>query len=302
MRGGGWNERWYLLKVESELARGKYAEALATLEAGVRRYPSSVALRWLGIGVSRYNGRDDDAAAELETIERLILARLSGSRRRKAGSSSAASSSSEGPTPARCSTSSTTSRPSKHPTWSTPTSPPRSSPSPSKTPPSPPRPSPRPPRPPSTTRKYQYLLALAFADDDRAKASEALGRALKINPSHADSLLLQADHLIDSERYAEAAEVLKRVFAVNPSDPRAWAYTAVIAHLRNDPKAEAEARKSALEHWETNPEVNHILGRKLSQKYRFAEGSEAQKRALAIDRRLSPRQDPALPGPPPARQ
>ena len=33
----------------------------------------------------------------------------------------------------------------------------------------------------------------------------------------------------------------------------------------------------------SNPEVDHLIGRKLSQKYRFAEGAATQKQALAID-------------------
>src|SRR5262249_56826918 len=91
------------------------------------------------------------------------------------------------------------------------------------------------------------------------------------------------DHLIDAERYAEAEQILKRVFAVNPHEPRAWAYQAVLAHLRNDADGEASARRSALAHWATNPEVDHLIGRKLSQKYRFAEGCASQRRALALD-------------------
>ena len=46
---------------------------------------------------------------------------------------------------------------------------------------------------------------------------------------------------------------------------------------------EASARRSALEQWPTNPEVDHLIGRKLSQKYRFAEGSSFQKRVLEVD-------------------
>ena len=71
-------------------------------------------------------------------------------------------------------------------------------------------------------------------------------RALKINPRHVDSLLLQADHLIDAERYAEAATVLKQVFDVNPREPRASAYQAVLAHLRSDAKVN---RPRARWHW-----------------------------------------------------
>src|SRR5262249_11257970 len=40
--------------------------------------------------------------------------------------------------------------------------------------------------------RFHYLLARAFADDDRAAAAKALDDALKINPRHVDSLLLRA--------------------------------------------------------------------------------------------------------------
>ena len=56
--------------------------------------------------------------------------------------------------------------------------------------------------------RFHYLLARAFADDDRAQSAKALAEALEINPHHVDSLLLQADHLIDAEKYADAEKVL----------------------------------------------------------------------------------------------
>src|SRR5690606_23187505 len=62
----------------------------------------------------------------------------------------------------------------------------------------------------------------------------------------------------------------------------AWAYAAVIAHLRNDAAAEEAARASATRHWARNPAVPHLIGRKLSQKYRFAEGAALQREALAF--------------------
>jgi tetratricopeptide (TPR) repeat protein len=288
IRGGGWNERWYVLKIESELARGKYAEALATLEAGIRRYPSSVPIRWRGVDVYRYNGKDDDAIVELETIERLILSapqrfatpqgRLTlgrfflkrGADARKVLDQFYDVAVKQAPeaVDAYLATAELALVKQDYALAAQTLA--------------------KAPKSALDDPRYSYLLALAFVEDNRKKALESLQTALKLNPSHADSLLFEADHLIDSERYAEATDVLKRVFAVNPSEPRAWAYTAAIAHLRNDPKAEASARKSALEHWATNPEVDHILGRKLSQKYRFAEGSEAQKRALAFDRNYLP--------------
>ena len=102
-------------------------------------------------------------------------------------------------------------------------------------------------------------------------------------PIMSTACLLQADQLIDGERYQEADQVLKQVLDVNPSEPRAWAYRAVLAHLRGDKDGEASARRSALAQWATNPEVDHLIGRKLSQKYRFAEGAALQKQALALD-------------------
>src|SRR5262249_18530775 len=87
---------------------------------------------------------------------------------------------------------------------------------------------------------------------------------------------------------AEAGRVLKQVLGVNPREPRAFAYQAVLAHLRNDRASEDEARKRALERWEENPEVDFIIGRKLSQKYRFAEGAVRQKQALKFDPTYQP--------------
>ena len=70
---GLWSERWAHWKIKAERARGKSAAALATLEDAERRYPASIALRLLGRDVYRDNGRDEEAATELNTIERLIL-------------------------------------------------------------------------------------------------------------------------------------------------------------------------------------------------------------------------------------
>ena len=136
--------------------------------------------------------------------------------------------------------------------------------------------------------RFHYLMARALSAEDRAGTAKALAEALKINPKHVDSLLLQADGLIDGERYAEAEQVLKQVFLVNGREPRAFAYEAVLAHLRNDTAGEENARKKALERWSSNPEIDNLIGRKLSQKYRFAEGAARQKQALAMDPEYAP--------------
>lgn len=125
--------------------------------------------------------------------------------------------------------------------------------------------------------------ARAYATGARAAMLEALAAALKLNPRHVPSLLLMADHHIDAEDYGEAAKLLDQVIAINPVEPDAWADRAVLAHLRNDITAEADARATALRAWPANPRVDFLIGQKLSQKYRFAEGAAYQRRARASD-------------------
>ncbi len=107
--------------------------------------------------------------------------------------------------------------------------------------------------------------------------------ALERNSNHVGSLLLLADHCTDAEDYAEAEKLLDRIKQVNPWHPEAWAYRAVLAHLQNRPQAEQSARETALKFWPANPRVDNLIGRKLSQNYRFAEGAAHQRRALQFD-------------------
>jgi len=125
--------------------------------------------------------------------------------------------------------------------------------------------------------------ARAFAGSDREEAAKMLQAALTENPRHAPTLLLLADHRIDSEDYPGAIEVLREIRKTNPWNSEAWSYSAVIAHLQNDPPAEQEARTAARRYWTNNPNVPHLIGRKLSQKYRFTEGAELQREALRFD-------------------
>jgi predicted Zn-dependent protease len=135
-----------------------------------------------------------------------------------------------------------------------------------------------------------FGLARAFASSDAEKSTAALDRALEINPQHLPTLLLQAERLIDREDYTAASAKLDAAAAANPAYPNLWALRAVIAHLKNDPRAEEQAREAALRPWPGNPEPEHLLGRKLSQKYRFEAGAAAQKRALAADPKFLPAQ------------
>ncbi|UCG58788.1 MAG: tetratricopeptide repeat protein, partial [Phycisphaerales bacterium] len=128
-----------------------------------------------------------------------------------------------------------------------------------------------------------YGLARALCQSDRNSMIESLDAAFHVNPRHQPALILLAEHHIDCEDYDAAAESLDRVLAVNPWHPDAWAYRAVLAHMGNDPNAVNSSRVNGLRFWPNNPRVDHLIGRKLSQKYRFAEGATYQRQALEVD-------------------
>jgi len=133
-----------------------------------------------------------------------------------------------------------------------------------------------------------FGLARAFYQSDRNQMIQSLDAALYINSNHVPSLLLLAEHQIDCEDYDGAGELLDRAIAVNPWHPDLWAYRAVLAHQANDLKASAKHREKALKYWPNNPRVDYLIGRKLAQKYRFAEGAAFQRRALKFDPKYLP--------------
>jgi tetratricopeptide (TPR) repeat protein len=277
------DEGWDLIRIEAELARGKYTAALRSFEAAKLKFPQSVRLRLIGRDVYRFNGRDQDAADELGIVEhilpnlrralnaenRIAVGRyflIRGADPRKVLDQLYDPVAKERPDLLDAYLAMAELALDKRDDALAADSLKKA-----------------PGDLIAQDPRARYLLARAFADGERSRAAKELDEALKINPNHVDSLLLRADHLIDAERLDDAGKVLDRVFAVNPSEPRGWAYRAVLAHLRNDRAGEESARKSALEHWSSNPEVDHLIGRKLSQEYRFAEGATYQRRALGFD-------------------
>jgi len=134
----------------------------------------------------------------------------------------------------------------------------------------------------------QFGLARAYAPSEPVLAREALEAALKRNSNHVGSLLLLVDRKINAEAHDDATKLLDAVQAVNPAHPEAWAYRMVIAHLRNQPDVKRAAREQALKFWSTNPRVDHLVGLKLSQNYRFQEGARHQEQALKFDATYQP--------------
>jgi tetratricopeptide (TPR) repeat protein len=133
-----------------------------------------------------------------------------------------------------------------------------------------------------------FGLARAYDPSDSRATSAALEKTLTLNPNHTGAHLMLADAAIDGEAYDEAEKVIAKALAVNPNLPEAHAYRAVIAHLRADEKTEREAKAQALKPWATNAAVPHLIGRKLSRKYRFAEGSALQREALKYNAEYTP--------------
>ena len=284
MGRGLWSERWAHLKIRAELALGKSKEARASYEEALKRFPTSVTLRLLGREVDRAGGRPEAAAAELDAIERMIVAapyryaspegrlalgrfflaprgrRQEGARpvlrrrhqeaarlRRGLPGHGRAGPRQAGRRPGRRDARQGARGRRRGPAVSTISWP---------------APSPRTTAPRST---------------------EALDEALKINPRHVDSLLLQADHLIDAEQYDEAARTLDRAWRSTRTSPAPGPTGRCSPTSGTTPRRGGRGATTALAPWATNPEVDHLIGRKLSQKYRFAEGAEAQQRALALD-------------------
>ena len=126
-------------------------------------------------------------------------------------------------------------------------------------------------------------LARAYAPSDAPRMGKYLDQVLAFNSNNIPAILMYAEHLITAEEYDEAGKQLTRALNVNPWEPDAWAYRAVLAHLASDTNAETSARQSALKYWTNNPHVDHLIGRQLSQKYRFTEGARYQQQALAFE-------------------
>jgi tetratricopeptide (TPR) repeat protein len=131
--------------------------------------------------------------------------------------------------------------------------------------------------------EFQFGLARAFAPSDRPRAIQAIQAALDLNPRHVPSLVLFAELAIDSEDYEASDEMIDKALEVNAWYPEAWACRAVLRELQDDPREAAQARSNALHFWDANPAVDHLIGRKLSQNYRFKEGAAHQRQALSFD-------------------
>lgn len=131
-------------------------------------------------------------------------------------------------------------------------------------------------------------LAQSFREGDRSKLMEYATKALQINPRHGPTLNLLAEFSLAGESYETATEQLNQALRTNPLDARALALKAALAFLRNENERGAELRRTALSSWSSNPEVDYLIGRELSKKYRFEDGAASQRLALMHDESYNP--------------
>ncbi len=134
-----------------------------------------------------------------------------------------------------------------------------------------------------TDPDFQFGLSQAIRGLDADAAAAAIEKCLKLNPKHDRAILTLADRLIDGEKYDEAVTALQQLLDYNPKHPEGLAVQSVIQSLQEKTDASAKSREQALASWSENPLVDHVIGRKLSQKYRFKEGAKHQRQALTFD-------------------
>jgi tetratricopeptide (TPR) repeat protein len=283
-----WNEGWSRLLIEGYILTGKYEEAVAVFESVKERYYSSLTLRLLAIDAYRFSNQQAKANVELETIP-IMLERspwqyttrdqlvplgkffvISGEDARKVLEQCFDRVLKQDPQMVDAHIASAELALQKEDATVALTA-------------------------LQKAEKLQpanphifYLMATAWSNSDSQRASEALQRALKLNPKHLDSLLLTAENRIDAEDYTSAQKLLDEIEKVNPRHFKLWALRSVIYHLKGDFSEEENARKKALETWPLNPEVDYLIGRKLSQHYLFRQGVEHQRFALEMDANYIP--------------
>ncbi len=288
IESGQFSEQWRLMKIEAHLMLGEYETAKRTLEAAFNRYHSSIRLRLLGHEVYRSLGDVESAKLMLDQINRLVGARpwwysdaidivtqgraalLMGADPRQVLELIYDKARRESP--------------GLRDVWIAPGE--------------------------LALDKHDYAeagrlfteavrrfpedpdihfgIARAFAPSDGRRTAAAVEKTLSLNPNHLGALLMQIDELIDGENLREAEEIIARVLSINPANVTAWSYSAVLAHLENDAAGEKLSRERAFKFNAKNPAVDHLIGLKLSQKYRFAEGASHQRGALKLDENFVP--------------
>ncbi|MCA9184580.1 MAG: peptidase MA family metallohydrolase [Pirellulaceae bacterium] len=282
------SENWAVLKVQAEMASGQYTQAQKSLDAALEKLSYSIRLRWLGRDVCRRNGQEERAQTLVEEIAERV--RQSAYRYRNPADQLALAEMliSLNIDPKRILDEALTPITRQNPNFADgfvavanlaldkqdfamaadffakaaekdPQNP-----------------------------EPQFGLARAFAPSDSQRANQALATTLELNPNYVPALLWIADKKIDAEDYTTAAATLDQILSIDGHQSSAWAYRAVLALLDHRLDEAEGHRQKALSTWSANAEVPFLIGKKLSQKYRFAEGAQFQRDALKLNANYVP--------------
>lgn len=125
-----------------------------------------------------------------------------------------------------------------------------------------------------------FALAEAIGASDSETSAQLTRRTLEINPRFMPALLQQIARMIDAESYDQAEATIAEILKTNPWHSETHAFHAVIHHLQNRPEEEARSRANGMAFYGSNPDVDHLIGKTLSRRYRFEEGARYQRLAL----------------------
>lgn len=133
-----------------------------------------------------------------------------------------------------------------------------------------------------------FELARAVVTASPEEAAALRERVRKLNPQFVPEIMLQAERAFDAEQYGEMEKQVESVLAINKLHSTALALRSALRTIQSQPDAAMKDREQALSTWSKNPAVDHLIGRLLSRKYRFAEGAAHQRLALGMQPEYQP--------------
>ena len=150
---------------------------------------------------------------------------------------------------------------------------------------------------PDALRSYQMALqvdaryvpaligsARALSDDNPPQAIALAKRALEANPSSVEADVFLAEQAVDAGRRDEARELLAKALEVNPSDLEAHALVAAIAFVDDKTQDFDAAVAKTLAIAPNYGDVYRMTGELAAHNYRFDEAVALTRKGLALDR------------------
>jgi len=150
---------------------------------------------------------------------------------------------------------------------------------------------------PDALRSYQMALqvdaryapaligsARALSDDNPPQAIALAKRALEANPSSVEADVFLAEQAVDAGRRDEARDLLAKALEVNPSDLKAHALVAAIAFVDDKTQDFDAAVAKTLAIAPNYGDVYRTTGELAAHNYRFDEAVELTRKGLALDR------------------